>query len=1263
MMKTNNENKKTKRKFSLGIFVKVLVALVVLTAMLLSTVMGTVTAEFVKSLSKTLDFAATPSDPYQAYIIDGNNGGKARTVYYDNLKNIKQDLVFNSTKPSRSSVFEIKLPVTDPGLYNLDFTVRIVKSNGNLVYINNPQTNLVGCKVNTHRTGFSGNPTTLITDVATKRAYNTQRVYGPDPYGIHTNHGQSGNINYSVTGTGGTTQYCHDYQWKTLAPSFTENVSLAFYLKKDNVALWAWDFRGLDDGTYTITLDNISITKIDTPDNDEPYLDFPDTHYINNALFPTATTNSQGTGTAGTQLLNVQNNVGVVGHNTAGKTRTAVGRGTYLTEATYNSMTMQAESLVFGYHNGTLVNTTYAEKQGWANHESYSNLVVFGIPIKNVKTNKSYKVTFDVSFARQGYNSAGNYMQQDIDNLSQEQLATYAPFDNVLGTKETTGTLHFQSYLYNGMVKDQKNKSGQGTAAPWNDNGLGAVYNIPGVTDGYLGRGNFIDSSKMLYSDKGAAITRYDNIAYVNSGAGEGMDYSTVDSVNDLYHTKKTTVLGDPDILYNTLNAVRHTEYNGENAINWITFTNTTFSFNTKNYTDAELANLRWMWAIDAFVSKAWNRIKFDNVRIEEVESYGSNVENNSLTFNGVKADKVFKVNGNRVGFETYENLGLYRGANGTGQNFQARTDPDTTFSTALMNTFGPVYDASKLKVTADDGNQRIGLSGYAVCKGGIEKYVWSADGGETWYDMESQYLSDITSDTILNLAELHAENSIIGLTKRSTQQNFVDFTVGDGDGKNAQYSIVANLKGTPYENAFDLDIIFAAIPCSNANARLELMRVTHYNELTNYRTYTSEIESDIEVTTKGNLLNATYNMATLNSGNKPENTVGFSTFRGYNFAGGRTLTEGFSKRIDSFSSYKDIPPTFSNIPVKTTLKIRGWAMLEHMGATGHYWSVDYGKTWHKCEGNTGSAVYADIGDKATWEVWGQRNHRHLWYDGNANEAITPTFLENLWFNEKDQGITANLSDYVGQTVDVIFAGKSEDNNTYCPVARIDNVAVYGNPDLGNYGSGVRGAGPGPFFVHYDSKEWNEASVYYQEDDDVVKVIRNNAVVLRCKLDSAVKSNWKNTENNTQTLTSMEVYNVNIESMRVYNKTLLEVKQGDRITPHGWMVCRGGVDYYKYIFFDGTNWNESTAWKTVDATATLSGDAGGRKDIAVKADATFTANDTLGGGFREVMDPASGNCPIIVPNNVSGRCNLCVIAVSHKGYSYPVTSIALNVTS
>ena len=841
----NKSNKKTNKKFRLGLFIKMSVAAMLLISMTISFSSGTAVAEFVKTFSANIDFEGIPSTPWSYYLEDAN--GTTTNGTYADYKSITQQISTSTTVTPDKVVYEIKMPVKGTGLYKVDFTVDFTKGpSGWSGYVYSDESGTlnepVGCKINTRGTTFTQDPTVLMSDAASKLAYNAQPVYGPDPRGEYADRDADHKIINANETTVDALNYgsYHDYQWKTLAPSREENVSLTFYLPNDtNVAIWSWDLRGLGNktynsdtkvhGAYTLSLTNISIKKINDPATDEPYLDFADTHYVNNALNPLNTTKNSVGGAYLFKVTSGPSGYNITGKAEAGKTRTNVARGTYITEATYNSMTMQAEKLLYGYDDdGNMVTSTFM------NNERYSNLVSFGIPIKNVKAGKSYKVTFDVGFARQGDADVEN----DLENYG---YAYYADHGKIFATKDNGGKLHMESYLYRGI--ESGTKIGDGAAAPKTDYGFSQGFSIPFFTDTYFGRGNFFDPKKAIFNsgatkaadlgnaNKGQAVARYNELWTLGTGNKGNPYYGITDSVNNLENISVSQLLNQSDYKYNWYNAVRSTEANGQNTINWITFTNNTFTFtiSSTDFYEGNIDQLRWVWAIDSFEEKSWYRIKFDNVRIEEVVTYGSNVENNGITFNGSNA-----------GYQTYEDIGLFRGANGTGQNYQPRVSAGLPL--ANSNIYAPIYNAAGETVKTSAGDQRIGLRGYAACDGGVEKYVWSADGGATWYDMELQYLSNM-EDSALNTAESHAENSTTGMkTANGNASNgnennwsgyiceYANFTAASGDGNNAIFDIVANLKGTPYADKTGLNIIFAAVPFSNSSARLELIRITNYN-------------------------------------------------------------------------------------------------------------------------------------------------------------------------------------------------------------------------------------------------------------------------------------------------------------------------------------------------------------------------------------------------------------------------------------------------
>ena len=548
-----------------------------------------------------------------------------------------------------------------------------------------------------------------------------------------------------------------------------------------------------------------------------------------------------------------------------------------------------------------------------------------------------------------------------------------------------------------------------------------------------------------------------------------------------------------------------------------MTFYNSTFTFNVTDGVDVDangyLTNLNWVWAIDGLFPTNWYRIRIDNVRIEEVVPYGSFQSHGMLNIAGVDQ--------NDFGTARYDTLtrdnfvrNTFRYTNGTGQNYRPRGYVDTTVADANVlsanNIFGAIYDAGDIyikEIAKTDpqnplGNYVIGLRGYTAAKGGIDRYVWSVDGGKTWNDMSyaatmndsvygeslrEPWLSTVSEPKMIaGVCESMVDQGFIGLKdysnkiirdnlqdqtlgthtyvkdttenvgeknhtysidKQDGKGDFVDFVHGVDELNSVYIYMQADL--SEYKDQANLDIVFAAVPNENPNARCEILRIINYNPMPNYRTVTNDIESDITI-----MANSTSTASNLSAHCKA-NQTGHENKNGFPIMSGVILddhygysnSDGYSQLADSFYNYENVRCLFYNFPIMKTLKVRGYAIIEG-GADGYCWSVDFGKTWTDC-----SVTASKAGTDST------AAQRMYWYDGvntKPENDANVDFGDKTYFNATSQGLTADLSSYIGQTVDVIFAAKSKLGGPPCPVARIDNVSVWG--------TGEKGEGMGPFY-------------------------------------------------------------------------------------------------------------------------------------------------------------------------------------------------------
>ena len=135
-------------------------------------------------------------------------------------------------------------------------------------------------------------------------------------------------------------------------------------------------------------------------------------------------------------------------------------------------------------------------------------------------------------------------------------------------------------------------------------------------------------------------------------------------------------------------------------------------------------------------------------------------------------------------------------------------------------------------------GNAYLALAGWTCVYGGVEKYVWSADGGKTWYDA-AIYPADkkIAAATggIKNAGDGHFTSQVPGFDKDTYDQVNYENSVYQG-GANSPAGIAAHL--TDYVGK-TVDVTFAVVPKNDTgNIRL----IAH---ITNVRVYASDADAE----------------------------------------------------------------------------------------------------------------------------------------------------------------------------------------------------------------------------------------------------------------------------------------------------------------------------------------------------------------------------------------------------------------------------------
>lgn len=1274
-----NKMKKTK-KIKISFVLKTIVVLIALSSMLLNSILGVTKSEYFKSLSKKLDLEVNPDLKFEYLVYDAQatkddtkttNVDEAaytlETGVYESVTNFVQPITIsdkdkvtigNKTVEYGGGVaYKIKIPVDETGYYSLNFTTYTLaglSGNEDDEFYTVQYVYAFGCEVvgvRDSEENYGG--TTKFDKEPFEIAFRTfsrngggRTSFADEPFlyadSAVLGEGNADTVKDSV------------YQWKSLCPFRAENVKLAYKVEQADVdrgyVIWAWDVRGLQGAhNYRIFVENLSIEKTmelnGTNKNrtyEDPYFMFPQTAYINN-------------------------NVDTGG--TSGKNRFSNGRGTYVTEATANSLGMRAEML---YKDTTHSNTT-----------SIDNPLGIYIPLKNIKFDKTYKVTFDFSIAKQGSAGPDANKLNGYDNKDNPQADwhNYQTVNLIFNRKEgDVSKLPIQSYLHSGL-----------TAA-----NTQADHNTLKSQINYANK---------QYQD--VALTKYDE---VNSFGSFDLGIST--NVNDTF-SKSMTAGNENTINRNFFNAIEHIEYNGQNKIHWLTFYNTTFSFNIPESQNGsiDINDLYWIWEIDATKYTAFYNIRIDNVRIQEVVDYSSALESNGFRIG--TADINPRVHLEHAGQGRTQHTGTdaegydlnafanFKARNSTGQNYQARMHDESKYM-VRGNIYAPIVDAKLFQAKAATNPYKIFLKGWAVVDGGIDKYVYSIDGGITWYDMVFNGDSDTTDgddpDGILDDAEYGINQHVQGQTTVSGGTDWIDFDANDATNcRFDDFTLSADLKD--YATQANLDIIIAAVPAENINLRCEILRIINFNQIRNYMTFPFDIVSDITVMspsvrngdpaatqkTAESLLNVNRidetNIASRGHYNNlrvdPE-SMGFTFARSWLLSTNTPSTTTGYARMASYSyAYEDIRTLYYDFPVKRTLGLTGWAIVEG-GVEAYYWSTDYGKTWELCTSMNQTTKVGTEPAKPLERTLISPDYKTYYYDGvafNANktedlalkknhcfrdsingkfDGTTPTVAPSDGIKNSGKMLTANLSDYIGKVVDVIFAAKPNGSDVYVPVGRIDNVSVWG--------TGEKGQGMGPFYSF-------TGDFYYEDKDNIERKFTtvygssvrvdhlgnslNNFDQWGMKFPESVGVSGANGASHS----SYEPYNVNPTQMRKFYDGEITVRNGAKFKISGFMMCHGGVAKYK-LSLDG-----GETFVDLQCVGGDNPDTDSRQRdflYSRRVDATFDAGDVENSTYMEIYGGQwlEFYLPVQTPG---ARRELLVVAEGANGYDYPVLRLSLRI--
>ena len=428
--------------------------------------------------------------------------------------------------------------------------------------------------------------------------------------------------------------------------------------------------------------------------------------------------------------------------------------------------------------------------------------------------------------------------------------------------------------------------------------------------------------------------------------------------------------------------------------------------------------------------------------------------------------------------------------------------------------------------------------------------------------------------------------------------------------------------------------------------------------------------------------LSAFYKDSSNSENTDGENNDAFTIMRGVNLQGSTSAWRrtGYASIAQKSNDYDDIRALYSDIPVKSTLQIQGAAMTKgmiilyydydankdtvvvankttdgdwHNGSTFtgiykdgdyevtmdsgtsynrhasakpeevYYWSVDGGLNWKECDYSSGGAntKFADM--------------KEHWYDGSSDKL--DDYVETFY----DSGhIQADLSAYVGEVVDVLFAAQPQGSDVYVPVARINNVAVYGNN--------------GTFYTKLNSVSIGGTTLtptYFDLNDKPLNRVTAGNGTPQWNL------GYTATNGAEFLYTIFEPYNVDAFNTRYYNATTssgklvgISASKTATVTIDGYTVCQGGVSEYKYTLDGGKSWAtiSHTSANVTDTTAQTN---------AKRSDNSFAGEDFNNGNYD--TNPLSISISGV---NANEERTLLVVAETTNGINVPVFSVRLKFT-
>ena len=312
-------------------------------------------------------------------------------------------------------------------------------------------------------------------------------------------------------------------------------------------------------------------------------------------------------------------------------------------------------------------------------------------------------------------------------------------------------------------------------------------------------------------------------------------------------------------------------------------------------------------------------------------------------------------------------------------------------------------------------------LSGWMMVQGGISKYVWSADGGKTWNDVEMFGRTLDKGSSAMISGAIDRVNKAFTFTESDTKN--VSF---QGASALTPKGIAANLENYVGKT---LDIVFAAVPEKDTKTLCPFLCVKNVT--------VKALDESEEQTENDKEIDIVYSEYVKEGSGYSVAPWNYASCLDMLNGRGPNGTEKYTQRGGNSQKGVDVFDYNGTTISGAKMIITGWSVVDG-GISKYVWSVDGGKSW-----NDATPINGEISDASNAHLSGVTSRIGVVLDmTSAKNAVYQGTL-NLPDPTTVKGIAVDLSAYAGQKVDLLFAAvPARNTNTLCVLHYFKGIQV-----------------------------------------------------------------------------------------------------------------------------------------------------------------------------------------------------------------------------